>query len=183
MTCWCFALLPSSMWLIHIDKIGWLLLVQSHALVATNHRCRCCSLLQHNIAGHHCVNDVVIPRLSLAPVMRPRGLVGCCLGRYCIPLLQSIVVCCHSMQYNVKRYARCHYPCNWQCFLLSSLQPTAYIIFDCCILASCDGVITLLTPLQYNCFLQHQKCSCHSFSCNMTLKICSLLLPLALDSI
>ncbi len=93
--------------------------------------------------------------------MQHKGLVGCCAAWSHISLLQSTIMCCHwSLQYEVKRFTCCHLPCNQQCLLLSSLWQTVYIMIDCCVLASCNGwliVVTLLAPLQYSCFLQHQN--------------------------
>ncbi len=37
------------------------------------------------------------------------------------------------------KYARCLHPRDQHLLLLSSLRPTAYVLFDCCVLASRDG--------------------------------------------
>ncbi len=100
---WCFAPLRSSMWLIHIDEKGWLLLARYCVLVGINRRrCRR-GLLQHDVGHHHRVDDIIVPQSSLAPAMRHRGLDGCCLARSRVPSLQSTVIRCHSLQYKIKR--------------------------------------------------------------------------------
>jgi hypothetical protein len=58
------------MWLIHIDQKGWLLLARSRLLIAINRHRRRRSFLQHDVGRHHRVDDVVIPRSSLAPAMQ-----------------------------------------------------------------------------------------------------------------
>ncbi len=139
---------------------SWLSLAQSCALVTINHCCQHHSLLQHGIGRDHCVKDVVVLRSMLAPMMQHKGLVCCCLAQsWFLHLNQPsfVVIPCDTTK---KTNTHCRHPCNQQCLLLSSLQPTACIIFDCCILVSCNGVITLLAPLQplqYDRFLQHQN--------------------------
>ncbi len=54
--------------------------------------------------------------------------------------------------------------------------------FDCCILAICDGWLTVVArSLAIQPLVQHQKNNCHCFFCNKTLKICPLLCSTAYD--
>ena len=74
--------------------------------------------------------------------------------------LVAINLCCHRfLRYDVPKYARCCYPHDQQCLLLSSFD-WMHEIFACCILASGDGWITVVAPRQYDCFPQHQKILC-----------------------
>ncbi len=85
--------------------------------------------------------------------------VGCCVARSCIPRhnqpLSSLLLAIRRTK--VRLLPLYH---DQQCLLLSSFDGQ-HAKFDCCVLASRDGRITVIAPRQYDCFPQHQKMLCY----------------------
>jgi hypothetical protein len=83
---------------------------------------------------------------------------GCCVARSRIPRHNQPL---SSLLLGIRRTKVCLLPLshNQQRLLLSSFDGQREK-FDCCLLASHDGRITVVAPRQYNCFQQHQKMLC-----------------------
>ncbi len=84
--------------------------------------------------------------------------VGCCVAQSCIlcrnqPSLSSLLA---IQRTKVRSLPLSH---DQQRLLLSSFDGQ-HENFDCCILSSRDGWITVVAPRQYDCFPQHQKMKC-----------------------
>ena len=74
--------------------------------------------------------------------------------------LVAVNLCRHRfLRYNVPRYTCCRYLTINIAYCCHPLMDSIFF-FDCCVLASCYGRITVVAPRQYDCFPQHQNMLC-----------------------
>ena len=140
--------------LMQCQNLAGCCLAQSQAPLLQSTIVGCCHSLQYNIKSTHVAIILAINSIFKVSLLRGHHT----LATPCI--LQCSKYCCHPLLPHDMTYKIC--------FLLSSFQSTAYKIFDCCILMSCNGYATSLPPLRYDLFTQHQKYNCCCFSHDTT---------------
>jgi hypothetical protein len=126
--------------------------------------------------AHHCPSHDRMAASRSRTCDATNFFVGCCVAQSCIPRcnqpLSSSLLAIRCTKARLLPLSH-----DQQCLLLSSFDGQ-HEKFDCCVLASRDGRITVVAPRQYDCFPQHQKmlCCCVFAMINMLLHTITSLL-------
>jgi hypothetical protein len=132
--------------------------------------------LRLDVGHDYRVDDVVVPRSSIASSMRHKYFVGCCVARSRAPSSQSTVVVIASCDTTYQstlvavihtiNSAYCCHPCN---------QQHMYNLIVASSRLAMVGSLSSHAPWQYlQLLLATSKVVCRRFSRNTTLRVCSL---------